>query len=283
MGERHFDLTSADGTPLKATVWDADSPAAMILWIHGFAEHRLRYADFARFLNGRGFSFAALDLRGHGDSGGKRGFVRRWDDYLEDVSALLEWSSASIPADLPLVMGSHSMGGLVASRFLEKGEFARPIDAAVFSGPFMGLAMAVPAWKRQLGKAMSSLIPGLSVPAGLPPELISHDPDIVQSYATDPRVFRNATARWFTEMVHAQELAISEASRIRMPVLVCQGMGDRVVNVQTSRRFFDGIAAADRTWKGFDGLYHEILNEAPPARGEVYNTFADWLGRRFSR
>lgn len=281
MGERHFDLSSADGTSLKATVWDVDSPAAMILWVHGFLEHRLRYADFARFLNGRGYTFAALDLRGHGDSGGKRGFVRRWDEYLEDVSALLEWSRASA-GDLPLILGSHSMGGLVAARFLEKGEFARPVDAAVFSGPFMGVATPVPAWKRQMGTAMSSILPGLAVPAGVQPENISHDPEIVHAYATDPKIFRNATARWFTEMVDAQDLAVAEASRIRLPVLVCQGLADRVVSVDASRRFFDGIAASDRTWKGFDGLYHEILNEAQPHREAVYGEFAAWIGKRFA-
>jgi alpha-beta hydrolase superfamily lysophospholipase len=279
MGERHFDLKSADGTKLRATAWEVDSPSACVLWVHGFAEYRTRYDEFARYLNGLKYSFVALDLRGHGDSEGKRGFIRSFDEYLADLSALVDWSKGMAPA--PLVLGAHSMGGLVLARYLERGEFSRPVEAAVFSGPFMGVGMPVPAWKQKLGAFMSKIIPGLSIPSGLDPALISTDKELVQAYASDPKIFKIATARWFTEILKAQDKAIAEAGRIRLPVLLCQGLGDQVVSVAAGRRFYDGLGSEDRTYQGFEGLYHEILNEVRPAREQVYATFGNWLKKRF--
>lgn len=280
MGEKHFDLKSADGTKLRATAWEVDSPSACVLWVHGFAEYRTRYNEFARYLNGLGFSVAALDLRGHGESEGRRGFIRSFDEYLEDVSALVDWSKDHAPS-APLVMGAHSMGGLVLARFLESGRSSRPVEAAMFSGPFFGMGMPVPAWKQTLGAFMSKILPTLSLPSGLDPSLISTDPEVVKAYAADPAVFKIATARWFTEIIEAQELAVKEAGRIQMPVLFCQGLSDQIVSVEAGRRFYEALGSEDRSYQGFEGLYHEILNEVRPARDEVYATFGNWLKKRF--
>jgi alpha-beta hydrolase superfamily lysophospholipase len=278
MGERHFDLKSADGTKLRATVWEVDSPAACVLWVHGFAEYRTRYDPFARYLNGMKYTFASVDLRGHGDSEGKRGFIYSFDEYLADLSSLVDWSKG---ISAPLVLGAHSMGGLVLARYLERGEFSRPVEAAMFSAPFMGLGMPVPAWKQKLGNFMSKILPGLSLPSGLDPSLISTDSEVVQAYANDPRIFKIATARWFTEVMKAQELAIAEAGRIRLPVLFCQGLSDQVVSIAAGRMFFEALGSEDRTYQGFEGLYHEILNEVKPAREQVYAAFGNWLKKRF--
>lgn len=282
MSEFNFELESFDKTKLKATAWQVESPTALILWVHGFAEYRQRYDEFAKYLNSFNYSFAALDLRGHGESDGKRGFIRNFSDYLSDLNALVEWSK-NIAPNVPLILGAHSMGGLILARYLEVGEFPRPVEAALFSGPFMGLGMPIPAWKEGLGKFMSAIIPSLSLPAGLDPALISTDQEIVKKYATDPKIFKTATARWLTEILDAQSKAFENANRISLPLLFCQGLGDKIVDIAAGRKFYDGLASSDRTYKGFDGLYHEILNERRPQRDEVYATYSDWLKKRFPR
>ena len=77
-------INSADGTPLNLVRWEADSPKAQVLLLHGLAEHMGRYEHVAATLNAAGYSVAGLELRGHGHSGGKRGHVEDWADYRAD-------------------------------------------------------------------------------------------------------------------------------------------------------------------------------------------------------
>ena len=48
-------------------------PRGVVAVVHGFAEHLGRYDALLAHLAGRGLAVAAVDLRGHGRSGGPRG------------------------------------------------------------------------------------------------------------------------------------------------------------------------------------------------------------------
>lgn len=278
MQREDFTLKTADNIQLKATVHRADISKAVVVWLHGFAEHRARYADFARYLTEQGYTFAAIDLRGHGESDGKRGMVNKFTDYFYDTDALLGWARDNY-ADSKLVIGSHSMGGLIAARYLERGELPRAVDAALFSSPFLGIGNPVPAWKEGIGKVMSGLIPSLGVPSGLDAALLSNDPAQVEAYRNDPLVFKNARARWFTEVTEHQKHVVEEAGKIHLPVLVCQGLGDQIVDPDVSKAFYENTGSSDKKWIGYDGFYHEILNELENKK--VYSDMGGWLNERF--
>lgn len=279
MAEESFHLIAQDGTQLKGTIWKAKrEPRAALLWLHGFAEHRLRYAHFGQFMADHGIDFAAIDLRGHGDSDGRRGFIREFNDYILDARVFANWLRKNYP-ESPVFFGGHSNGALVAARFyqLEPG-IAAQFRGLILTGPFLDVAAPVPAWKQSLAKVLGKILPGISVPSGIKPEHLSHDPTIVQSYRSDARVFRNASARWYTETVRNQAAALASASEIRSPVIVLQGMDDRIVSAATSRRFYDSAGSSDRKWIGYEGLFHEILNEIDRVR--VYNDILAWVKKR---
>ncbi|MCB1140391.1 MAG: lysophospholipase, partial [Leptospiraceae bacterium] len=233
---QYIELNTADQKKLKAMYVPADKPEAFLVWIPGFAEHKDRYTHFGGWMAEQKVSFVALDLRGHGDSDGKRGFVKKFEDYFLDVDALLHWTR-DVAGDLPFFLGSHSMGGLVAARYLERGQLSRPVHAAVMTSPFLGLGVPVPGWKKLLAKTISGIIPAAAVPAGLDPALLSHDENIVDAYKNDPLVFTKATARWFMEVVKHQADVISDASKIKLPIFVGQGGADQIVDVQSTRDF----------------------------------------------
>lgn len=280
MKTEQIDLKTSDGFQLKATYFATGQakPLATVAWLHGFAEHRARYNPFAEYLSENGFNFIAIDFRGHGESDGKRGFIKRFSDYFHDLDALLGWVRDN-QSTSKLVLGSHSMGGLVSARYLQRGEFSRSIDAAVFSSPFLGIGNPVPAWKASVGKVMSNLIPSLGVPSGLDSALLSTDTDQVEKYRNDPLVFKNARARWFTEVTEEQKSVVADARKIQLPALVCQGLGDQIVNTEVSKAFYENLASKDKKWIGYDGMLHEILNEKENKK--VYEDMAGWLKERF--
>src|SRR3989338_11538789 len=65
-------------------------PRAVVVIVHGYAEHSGRYGETAEYLVRRGYAVYAFDLRGHGRSEGRRAFVRSFDEYLVDVNIFLE-------------------------------------------------------------------------------------------------------------------------------------------------------------------------------------------------
>ena len=73
-------LKASDGVCLYVQSWRPSfDPKAVVCMIHGGLEHSGRYAHAAEALNNSRYLVAAIDLRGHGCSKGKRGFVRSFD------------------------------------------------------------------------------------------------------------------------------------------------------------------------------------------------------------
>lgn len=50
-------------------------------------------------------------------------------------------------------------------------------------------------------------------------------------------------------------------SRFEMPILLVHGSGDLVTSHLASRDFFKAIPSKDKTYKEYDGAYHEIHND----------------------
>ncbi len=85
-------------------------PHPAVVICHGLGSRKERHAEFARFLSGRGFAALALDLRGHGESGGQL-------DGREalDIGAAVRYlqSRPEVDASRLAVRGS-SLGGCCA-------------------------------------------------------------------------------------------------------------------------------------------------------------------------
>jgi alpha-beta hydrolase superfamily lysophospholipase len=106
---------------------------------------------------------------------------------------------------------------------------------------------------------------------------VTHDPARAAAYDEDPLVFKNATARWFTETQRAQERALARAGALAMPLYVVCGTEDTVAKMSAMRRFHDLAGTTDKTWDERAGLRHETLNE--PQGPDVAAAIAEWVLR----
>jgi alpha-beta hydrolase superfamily lysophospholipase len=128
-------FTASDGENIAVYDWPLpeDEPQrGTVLIVHGLGEHAGRYDATARRLNAWGFAVRAFDQYGHGQSGGPRGGLTHSMRLLEDLADMVDAARphAQGPA---LVLLGHSMGGLVAARFVSL--HLRPVDALVLSSP----------------------------------------------------------------------------------------------------------------------------------------------------
>ncbi len=274
-------FASRDGTVLHELVWSADKPRGRVALVHGYGEHIARYDELGNALAKRGFATRGCDFRGHGQSAGVRGHIDRFDEYLDDLAALLARSSAD-HGELPLFLVSHSMGALVACEYiLRRG--SQGIVGLVLSSPYFALKLKVSPIKIGVGKLASRLMPKLALPSGLAGKDVARDPALAAAYDTDPLNNKNATARWFTEATAAQAHVAASASELKLPLFMIQGAADHVADPLTSKALFEKFGAADKTLLYLDGQYHEVFNEPPAIRQANIDAVASWLEAKVAR
>jgi len=249
-----------------------DAPKVVIGLLHGYADYAERYAHVAEFWSQKGIATVAIDMRGHGHAEGRRGYCDRFDEFLDDAAEmknLVEERFAGVPS---ILMG-HSFGGLVAASVAIA--HPSPWKALVLSGPFFGVSQQVPRLKLFAGRLASRLVPTFAQPTGIGGGDLTHDAVRARAYETDPLVFKNATARWFTETSAAQDRAIQRAPSLAMPLYVVIGGADPVVSVARARAFHDGAGSKDKAWEEKPGLFHEVLNEV--SWKDIADGIATWV------
>lgn len=266
---------AVDGNAIFYRFYAAESERARMVLLHGLGEHSGRYQNIVDPLLAEGVSIWAPDHRGHGKSGGQRGHVVRFNDYVEDLHPLISMVRQNMPSGQSCILLGHSMGGLIATRYAQ--QYGDRIDALILSSPALGMVVAVPPVKRLLARFTSALYPGLSLGNELDPTKISHDHAVVRAYREDPLVHDRVSARWFTEFVAAIEKANEGADLIRMPVLVQVAGDDHLVSAPAARQFFERLAATEKTFHRYEGLYHEIYNASLDQRDIVLKDLVSWV------
>jgi alpha-beta hydrolase superfamily lysophospholipase len=270
-----FRLATDDGTLLHAEVMEPEfPPRAVVVWVHGFGEHIGRYRRVSEALVGQGIATLGIDLRGHGHSTGTRSFVRTFSDYEQDVAAARGEALRRWPSVTPTLVG-HSMGGVIAALSAEKSP--EGVRGLALSSPAFKVAAKVPAWKVLLAKSLAKPLPKIAVPAGIPPEHLSRDPEVGRRYTQDVLVNKNATAGWYVAYLAAQDEALRRAPELRLPLLVMYAGDDRIADKRGAQEFFDRAGSTDKQQREFAGAYHEIFNETNQL--EVFGVLASWLVR----
>lgn len=270
-------LATRDGLALHRHHWPCAGARGHVLVVHGLGEHGGRYAALAHDLVAAGYEVSAYDHRGHGRSGGARGVIARADSLCDDLATVVDaLQSEGRP---PTVLLGHSMGGLVAARFVAECLVARPaawkreLPRLVLSSPALDAGLSGP--QRVLLALMGTLAPAMPLGNGLKPEWISRDPAVVQAYRTDPLVHDRVCARLVRFIVDGGEQVRTLAPFWRMPTLLLWGGADRCVAPAGSAAFAAAAPAAVVQHEVYAPLAHEIFNE--PERAQVVGRLVRFL------
>lgn len=275
-------FTAGDGENLALYDWPPHAgphPRGVVLLVHGLGEHMGRYENLARRLGGWGFEVRGYDQYGHGESAGPRGGLSAATRLLDDLGDLVDDTRARLGrrkmAQAPLILLGHSLGGLVAARFvsLQLG----PVDALVLSSPALDVGLG--GFQKFLVATLPKLAPNLRVGNGLDTRFLSHDPAVVAAYRADPRVHDRIAARLALFLAQAGLATLEQAPHWSVPTLLLWAGQDKLVNPAGSAAFAAAAPKQALTSRCFDDLYHEIFNERDA--GPVFAMLQSWLEQRF--
>lgn len=240
-------------------------PSFVALLAHGYAEHAGRHAELAERLEQRGAVVYAPDHWGHGYSGGERALVEEADVLLGDFTRVYDLARAEQP-DLPLLLIGHSMGGLLATLFLQEAD--RPVDVVVLSSPLLGG-----------NPGLEALLELDEIPAiPIDPSVISRDEIAQDAYLNDELVYHGPFRRETLEGLVTTVARAKEGPGFgELPVLWIHGTGDMLVPFDLTREVVESLAGPNTEMKSYEEARHELFHETN--RDEVYEDLFEFIDR----
>ncbi|WP_063057200.1 alpha/beta hydrolase [Nocardia salmonicida] len=260
------------GGKIAWRAWQPETaPRAVVVLVHGVAEHSGRYEYVSTTLTDAGFAVYALDHIGHGLSEGAAANIGSMQGAADNVATLLGLASAAHPG-VPRFLLGHSMGSLVVLHLATRG----PLDVAgvIVSAPPLDIPLGNPI-QRLAAPLLTRLAPNLGV-LTLDSYTISRDPAVVRAYDDDPLVFRGKLpARTAVEILQHTALVKQRLGALTAPLLVLHGTADVIASPSSADLLERDAGSTDVTVLRYPGLYHEVFNE--PERAQVLGDVTDWL------
>ncbi|HYQ88459.1 MAG TPA: alpha/beta hydrolase [Candidatus Binatia bacterium] len=265
-------IQTSEGQKLFTRAWEAAPGSPAVGIVHGLGDHSGRWERVGRTLQASGFSACALDLPGHGRSDGKRGHVRSWDDYRLALTRWMEVLRKDDGGRRWALLG-HSLGGLIALDWavVNPGR----VDALVLSAPPFELSLHPAAIKVHAARLVGLLWPGFTQSNGIPPSLLSHDPEVIRAHRADRLVHFRISARLFLELQRMRRTLSRAAGSSNLPTLLIQGGADPVTSPAGSALWAKTSRNGNVTYKEYPGLFHEVLNE--PEGAAILEDVIVWL------
>jgi alpha-beta hydrolase superfamily lysophospholipase len=150
---RPVTLSAPDGVTLSGELYEAAStPAPAVVLVHMLGRSRADWDELATTLASAGVTALAIDVRGHGASGGS---ARPLTDAVQDVRAALQWLSQR-PGVRPDALGlvGASMGANLAVLAALDAPLARVVATVSLTLDYQGLRVSADAFRTLAGRAV---------------------------------------------------------------------------------------------------------------------------------
>ena len=259
-------ISGFESRPLYTVSYKAENSIGTVFIVHGFTENALKYSELIYSLLHLRFSVVAYDQRGHGRSWRAEGIpdssvthVDHFSDYIADLRIILDEYRNIMPG--PFFLFAHSMGGAVASLFLE--QYPDFFNAAVLSSPMIApntggipafIASSVASFAILLGRKKKN--PFFMKPYSGPEDFTTScaaDPDRFAWYDEIKAArteFRNSVPSygWSRESIRVTDriLAPGAPEKINCPVLLFSAETDFSVLPEPQQQFIDRVPGGER-------------------------------------
>jgi alpha-beta hydrolase superfamily lysophospholipase len=257
--EGHF--RGHQGIELFYQTWSRPDSRGTLVITHGISEHSEAYHKTAEALVPMGWNLCAWDLRGHGRSEGKRGFVDNFRSFSLDLGELLKFLKDHGQLEKPFALIGHSMGGLITLRhIIDPGEAPRPFAMAL-SSPLLGFGLDVPALKDLAARALHRWLPTVTLYNEIRYGDLTRDIEHLKGYELDPLRHDKISPAVYLGMIETIAYVKANADRITIPTLMMAAGDERIVSRPAIEEFFPMIGATEKSLIIYEDNYHEIFND----------------------
>ena len=272
------------GHLLSCTLMNPDQgieTRAVCLFTHGQGDYSARYTEVLHPFTQRGIRCIAFDLRGHGQSPGKRGHVGK----VNFIDAVIE-KGIEMAGDLPYGIAGHSMGGLLTLRHLTlalQGKLPLPRFCWVNS-VLLCPTHNKPDWFVKSAKILAKIHPRFIVKTGVTRELCqTPSEDGYTERGPDHPGHQDISIGWGVELIKAASFVQKTLPLITsdIPFLYTQGGTDLICPDQLAEKFIKSLKLTNKSYRLFPHMRHETFAE--PDNQLIFNAIEEWLDSNLER
>jgi alpha-beta hydrolase superfamily lysophospholipase len=276
--EKQFE--THDGVRLFYRHWPAANSQAdrAIVLFHRGHEHSGRLQHIVDELNLPEFAMFAWDARGHGKSPGERGDSPSFATSVHDVDRFVRHIAAQYGIRIEnIAVIAQSVGAVLVSTWAH--DYAPRVRCLVLAAPAFKVKLYVPFARS--GLALQYKLRGnFFVNSYVKAKFLTHDPERIRSYETDPLITRAISVRILLALYEAGERVVADAQAIQLPTQLLISGADWVVHRGPQDEFYERLGSAVKERHVLDGFYHDTLGERD--RAPVMGNIRDFVGRMFS-
>ncbi len=268
-------LKLKDGVELCYSYNVPENPKAIILIVHGFAEHMRRYDYVVDYFVSNNYGVYRFDLRAHGKSKPTLGHIDDFMDFVSDTDQMIDLIHKEYNKSEIYMLG-HSMGGLITA--LYGIEHPEKLKGQIFSGAALNTLPSAKGFKGSIIGLGASLFPKMQMKNPINEDLCTVK-QVYEDYISDPLILKKASFKFYDEFLNNGIVNLQNNIKdYNLPCLLTHGGGDNISPKQNSLDFYNNISSEDKEYKVYEGLYHEILNESD--KDLVLKDMVDWLDER---
>lgn len=246
-----------DGVRLCIERFGAPSAGSgrVLVFLHGIGSYAGPFRGFAVSLSDSVDAVYLPHMRGHGLSDGARARIGSPNRVLSDIEAVLQHVRAQHP-EAELVLSGESMGALFALAYTASSRI--PPDRLLLLAPALKLrgpsSVSARLW---LPLAYGTLRDGFPLDTTAHDEVPRHH-SFRYKLRADPNMLARAPLGYLATIGRFQlRWAARYPSRVRVPVLVVQGDGDRLLDSATAERL--ATLLPDARLHKVEGGWHNLL------------------------
>ncbi|KAJ6497536.1 lysophospholipase [Mycena sanguinolenta] len=258
---------------------------AVLVFIHGFAEHVGRYTEAHPQFSARGINVFTFDQRGFGKTAldtknkSKTSAYGKTsgEDQMVDIQWAIDHAKKEFPG-LPVFLSGHSMGGGEALNFPLRRD-ASGLAGIIASSPLVHQTKPASKIARAAGGLAAGVVPYLTIPAPLDYNDLSHDGLYNKMCSTDPLSKLQGSLRGISDMLNWGEELLRVTYKKwpkTLPILFVHGTGDQITSYTSVKEFHDKIVADDKSIILYDDGFHELVHE-PAHREKLLNDEIAWM------
>lgn len=286
-------IEASDGLKLSCLYSKASKPKGIVQIVHGMLEHKERYIPLIEKLNSIGLIVIISDLRGHGESINDEyplGFTGTPDELVDDQVLISKYAKKHNPHQ-PLYMFAHSMGSLIARRYLEQNdhEITKLILCGTVGrvngvglGAFIAGLKCIGSGNYKSSKLLYRFSNNMSAEHDI--SWISYNEKNLEAYKNDPLCnisFRNESYKALYKMVaNLSKKKRYECKNPALKILSISGEDDRTTlgteGVKHSMLYLMRAGYSEMQFIEYPHMKHEILNEENPE--QVYQDILAFFG-----
>lgn len=267
-------VTTEDNIKIFFKKLKPENPIKNVIIVPGFGANANQFLGMQHFFYEKGYCSIVLELRGHGFSEGKPGFVENYSDYCKDIDQVINEVTEK---NIETIICGHSNGGLASTYYTLKNP--GKISSIVLFSPWFGLTLPL-RWYEILLKTVALLVyPSLSAPMGERGAVASGcttNPVWLRILDVDKQIYKWASAKANEEVEIAQTFCYGNVPSLTQPFLLIHGDKDPVTSYQNSKDIFDLVGSNKKKMITLSKNVHHLFLEKENVK-ELYDAILNFI------